>query len=149
MLKEFYRKNRVMILYLFFGGLTTLVNLLVFWITAEQLHFSAGKATSVAWIIAVAFAYVVNRTCVFQSKNHAFTDILREAASFVGARIFSGIFDVCMMVILVDLLGFPGMPSKVFVGIAVTILNYAASKLFVFRKQNGREEKICEQVLIR
>ncbi len=136
--RKFYKKNREMILYLVCGGLTTAVNFAGFWVFAEVGKLSVGCASVWAWGLAVLFAYVVNRVLVFQSENDSWEALLREAAAFAGARIFSGIFEVGMMVFLADFLRFPVWWAKILIGIAVVVLNFAASKRIIFCRHGQR-----------
>ena len=58
----FYRKYKEQLLYLFFGALTTFLNLFVFWVTAKILP--PLWANVIAWVAGVIFAYVTNRIWV-------------------------------------------------------------------------------------
>lgn len=68
MIKKLLLKYKELILYVFFGGLTTLVNLGTFALLAEMLHMNYIPATVISWIISVLFAYITNRIWVFESK---------------------------------------------------------------------------------
>lgn len=81
------KKFKEMVLYLVFGVLTTLVNFVVFKLCNK---FTDPLISNViAWIFAVAFAYVTNKLFVFESKSWAGNTIRKEIPSFVGARLFS------------------------------------------------------------
>ena len=62
--------------------------------------------------------------------------LLPEAGSFFGCRLGSGVLELVLMHVTVEMLGWPGMLMKLLVNIIVVILNYVASKVLVFRKKN-------------
>ena len=146
MLQEIYKKHKEIILYAIFGGLTTLVNFVVtfiiqkgFGLAGEGVEFIITN--SIAWVCAVAFAYVTSHLYVFESKAHGVKAITVEASKFVGSRIFTGIIEMVLPSGLVAIgitgsfFGFEGFWAKAITGIVVIILNYVLSKLVVFRKK--------------
>ena len=62
------------------------------------------------------------------------TGRLRELASFFGCRLLTGALDVAIMAYCVDFRGGNGLLWKLLSNILVIVLNYAASKLFIFKK---------------
>ena len=83
---------------------------------------------------AILFAYVTNRTWVFESKARGAGEIFLEMVRFFGARGVSFLLDLLCMYVGVDLLPHPPTPwMKLFANILVIIANYVFSKLFVFR----------------
>ncbi len=135
-----FRKYREYILYIFFGGVTTVINIVAYWICTRWLGMDTDWATTVAWILAVIVAYVTNRIWVFQSKENSFGGIVREVVSFFGARIATGLMDLGIMHLFVEVLHWPDMPVKIGSNVLVIILNYVFSKLFIFRKKKGEED---------
>ena len=119
-MKDLLLKYKEVILYLFFGVCTTLVNIV---------------STACAWALSVAFAYVTNRIWVFESKVRSFTGVCREIASFVGCRVASGAMDIFLMWLLVEMMGFSDMIIKILSNILVIIFNYVASKFWIFKKK--------------
>lgn len=134
-LKQLFIKYKEMILYIIFGGGTTLVNIFVYYICAHPLSFPTVPSTVTAWVMSVAFAYVTNRIYVFESHSRGLTAILREIVSFVGCRLLTGLMDLVVMYICVDLLHFNDLIIKIISNILVIVLNYIASKLLIFRKK--------------
>ncbi len=120
--------------YLFFGGLTTLVNFLVYFPCYNYLGLSATASNVIAWAVAVAFAYLTNKPFVFRSNDWSWKTVGPELAKFVGCRIGSGLLETAAIFLTVDLLGWNGNLMKVILAVVVVILNYVASKLLVFRK---------------
>lgn len=156
--------------YLVFGVLTTLVNLIVFKILDKMIDakwmvkiikwdFDLVDLfiNIIAWVAAIVFAFVTNKTIVFHSKGN----VLREFWSFVVARLFTffafelGLFSLGIMVmenslhmpkdeIFLSIFGIDisnKYKVKLFVAIFVVIFNYVFSKLFIFKKPKEEEKK--------
>lgn len=148
MLKKLLYKYKEIIVYIIAGGLTTLVNWAVYAVctnilpikNTEQLILSGNI---IAWVIAVIFAYIVNKWWVFKSKTHSFIGLFREFISFFGTRLFTGLLEILGVPLLVILgmnqtfFGIEGFLSKILVSILITILNYVFSKLFIFNKKQS------------
>ena len=133
-IKNLVKKHGDILSYLFFGGLTTVVNYLVYLPCYNILHLSAAVSNGVAWVAAVAFAYLTNKPFVFKSHDWSGKTVLSELSKFVSARLFSGAFETVCLFVFVTCLAFDGNIVKIVVSVAVVILNYIASKLVVFRK---------------
>ena len=121
--------------YLFFGVLTTVVNYLVYLPCYNLLHFSASVSNVIAWVVAVAFAYLTNKPFVFKSHDWSWKTVAPELAKFVGCRIGSGFVETVIIFAMVDWLQFNGNVWKLVTSVLVVILNYVGSKLLVFRKK--------------
>ena len=133
-MKQYMGKYRHYILYIIFGVLTTLVNVITYYLA--HLLLPVMPSTIIAWILAVLFAYVTNRRFVCGSQAKTKQEIIKEIISFFSARILTGILDVALMFIFVDCLKMNDMVIKVISNIIVIVLNYVSSKVFVFRKKN-------------
>lgn len=139
------RKYREVILYLLFGGLTTLVNIVLYALLARVLLMDVTVSTAIAWVVSVIFAYLTNRKWVFQSRASGSRAILRELIAFFGGRAFSGLLDIGIMFLFAETLGFNDIVVKILSNILVIIINYILSKWIVFRKredgatQGGKE----------
>ena len=134
-MKELFMKYKEVISYLFFGVLTTVVNFVVYFACTDGLHINYLAATAVSWVAAVLFSYVTNRKWVFESKVSGFMPILREMAVFVGCRVFSGVMDMGIMFISVDMIGISDRIAKFVTQVAVVVLNYIFSKIIIFRNK--------------
>lgn len=134
-MKGFLTKNRSVILYIIFGALTTLVNIVSYWFLTRWLRQSVNVSTVLAWILSVLFAYVTNRTWVFDSKANELNEVVREIVSFFLARLSTGLFDWGIMFVFVTKLSLPDMPVKIVSNILVIVLNYVLSRFLVFRKR--------------
>ena len=132
-MKRIYEKYKTVILYIFFGGLTTVVNILSFAVLSRVMNFGTTvPANAAAWFLSVVFAFVTNKRYVFDSDNAARKSITVQLIRFLGARVFSGVLDIVIVYVCADMLNFPEIPVKILSNIIVIVLNYAASKFFIF-----------------
>lgn len=134
-IKALFVKYKEVIAYLFFGGCTTLINIIVYWLLRNVFTMDVVPADIIAWIFSVLFAYITNKLWVFESKSWKGSLVLREAAEFFGARLFSLGVDVLLLYVTVDRLHWPDMLMKILANIIVIILNYLFSKLLIFKKK--------------
>lgn len=123
-----------MLLYIFFGVLTTVVNVLSFGLLRDILQWRLLTANTLAWGLSVAFAFLTNKVFVFRSKSFAAGLVVRELISFVGARLFSLAVDTAGMWLLVDVLTWNDWLAKVLMNVIVIVINYVFSKLFIFKR---------------
>ena len=136
-ISELLRRYKSQLLYLFFGGCTTLVNVVVYGLCAHAANLSTTLSIAIAWAVSVLFAYLTNRTWVFESQARTASDILREMGSFFLGRVATGVLDWAIMYICVDRLGLPDMPIKLLSNVVVIVLNYVISTLIIFAKKEG------------
>ncbi len=134
-MKALLKKYRGLILYAVFGALTTVINIAVYALCYRALRLPNVPSNVIAWILAVLFAFVTNKLYVFESKSLDRGTVLRELVSFVSARLATGLLDLAVMFVGVDLLHGPDLVFKVGSNVIVIILNYVLSKLVVFRKK--------------
>ena len=135
-IKELYLKYKEIINYLFFGGCTTIVNFISYYIPARIIGIDEVISNSIAWCISVLFAYVTNKIFVFSSKKENLVGILKEMFSFIFARLFTGaLCDIGLFALMINILGINDIVSKITTQILVVILNYVLSKLVIFKKE--------------
>ena len=125
-------RYRELILYLFFGGLTTVVSIGSFAILIRVFHMDALAANVVSWILAVSFAYVTNRTWVFSSDRRDPSGIMKEILAFFGGRIGTLLMEEAILYVGISLLGIDAILVKTAAQAAVVIGNYVISKWLVF-----------------
>ena len=133
-------KYREQILYVVFGVGTTLVNIVSYWLL-KQIGCSTAAATAIAWFLSVLFAYLTNKVFVFDSRDWHLKTILRESVSFFSCRVLTGLLDMGIMLLFVDVLKWPDLPVKIASNMIVIVLNYVASKLLIFRRKASGEEE--------
>ena len=140
---DMYKKYEEAVNYLFFGFLAFLVNMVAYALAAWVLGANDEKvllvliATAFAWIVSVLFAYWTNRSFVFKSKVKDKKGIWKEFSAFVGARIITGLMELVIMYVMVDLAGINNMIAKLVCNVVVIVSNYIFSKLLVFRKKKA------------
>jgi len=134
-LKQLYQKHKEIALYLVFGGATTALNFVVYIICSFGLGMAAWLSNAVAWVFAVAFAFVTNKIIVFESKTKNRRAVLREAALFFASRAASGVISTAAMLIFVDILEFNEIITLILCQIFAIAFNYVVSKWLVFRKK--------------
>lgn len=125
--------NTEVVSYLIFGVLTTVVNFVVYFACTTLGHINYLIANALAWFAAVTFAYVTNKIFVFESKATGISGLFREAVSFYGFRLLSGVMDMAIMFISVSIIGISDGVAKLITQVVVTILNYLFSKFFIFK----------------
>ena len=135
-IRKFINQYYDVLSYLFFGGLTTLVNFLVYFPLFNWLKCSAVFSNIIAWTVAVAFAFLTNKPFVFKSHDWSSKVVIPELSKFVSCRIGSGLLETALIWLLVDLLIWNGNWVKIVISVLVVVLNYVASKWFVFSGKN-------------
>ncbi len=132
-MKNMLEKYKSILMYLFFGICTTIINIVTYWMFYISLDFPNVLSTIFSWIISVLFAYITNKLWVFESRSFGKKVLVREIATFFGARFISGIIDLAVMFLFVDMLLFPAIIIKFISNIFVVIFNYVASKVVIFK----------------
>lgn len=129
-------KYRDVILYLFFGVCTTVINLAVFWVLNSPLKVNELIANIIAWVLAVLFAFFTNRDLVFHAgKNGSF---FSQMLKFYLGRAITLALEELILLVFITLLHLNSMAVKIFAQVIVIILNFVISKLIIFKK---RKEK--------
>ncbi|MDD4706493.1 MAG: GtrA family protein [Bacilli bacterium] len=135
-MKELFIKYKEAILYLVFGVLTTLINIIVYALSTRLLEIDVYTSNVIAWVLSVLFAYITNRKYVFNSKATELNKKIKELLSFYSCRLLTFGIDMLLMFILIDLISINDMISKIIVNIIIIILNYILSKFLVFKNNN-------------
>lgn len=132
---ELIKKYKSFIAYAVFGVFTTIVNIVAYNVCYYKLELSNTLSNIIAWLLAVTFAYLTNKVWVFDSKSWKWEVLRREVATFISCRLATGVMDLVIMFICVDLLEWHAMFMKLLSNILVIILNYVFSKLVIFKKK--------------
>lgn len=155
-LKKLYVKYESVILYVIFGGFTTLVSFGThfgsrmigsdfsyleggFSISAlndvmASSAVSAEAATVISWICAVTFAFFTNKAYVFKSRTHTAGAFIKQFLAFYGARLVSLALEAGIILVFVTLLGCNELFTKLIAQIVILVSNYLFSKLVIFGK---------------
>ena len=121
--------------YLFFGGLTTVVNYLVYLPCYHWWGIPAGISNMIAWVFAVAFAFLTNKPFAFKSHDWSGKTLWPELTKFVGCRFGSGVLETLIIWVTVDILHWNGLLMKLITSIFVIVINYFGSKFLIFTKK--------------
>lgn len=132
-LRPLVLRYQELISYLVVGGLTTLVNFVIYFPLSRLIHYLI--ATTVAWVGAVVFAFFANKVFVFEDERWDRGYLLRQAASFTAMRVLSWGLEVLIMWVFVERLGLNSDVTKIAAQVLVVVLNYIFSKLWIFRKK--------------
>ncbi|WP_313134813.1 GtrA family protein [Anaerocolumna sp.] len=138
--KKYWSKfvNREIITYTFAGIMTTIVNFIVYYLLCNVLEVENLIANTIAWVVAVSFAYIVNALWVFQSERESIWKESMKIIKFFGARILSFFVEQLGMLLFVNELKFNNLIVKAFLTVVVIVLNYLFSKAYIFRKQKDK-----------
>jgi putative flippase GtrA len=139
------RRHYELIAYLFFGVLTTLVNMIAYTFLEGVLGQQQWYLSNLpAILLAILFAYITNRSFVFDSDGGFWMELYK----FFGARIVvSVVFEYGTAFLLYNILRFDAMLNLILFSVSwfkiismllVLTANYVASKLFVFRSAEVR-----------
>ena len=140
-MKQWIRKmyESSVIRYIFFGGCTTMVNLVSFFIL-RKLKVELNIANIISIILAILFAYVVNSKYVFQDKCETLKDHVQPFCKFVSARLVTMVIEVGGVWLLVSVMGLNDMIGKFLIQFIVLILNYVFSKFLCLQQGNQNNE---------
>lgn len=144
--KRFVSEHRQGVLYLVFGGLTTLVSILTFALFNALLGDEKYLLSNlISWVIAVVFAFFTNKHLVFASRSNDIKILLSEGGKFLCARVFSLGLEELILWLMLDALTMNSLAilgvitgeliAKTVATVVVVIMNYVISKFIIFKKK--------------
>lgn len=133
-LKALCRRHKEFLLYIFFGGFTTIVSLGSFILFHRMLHIHELISNVLSWILAVGVAYITNRFWVFHSKSKG-TDFWMEVFAFYGGRLATLGMEEGLLLVFATCLAFDGTAVKLVAQVLVSIGNFVISKFLIFRRK--------------
>ena len=119
--------------YLFFGGLTVLVNLASYVFFTELLHWSILFSNVLSIVIALLFAYITNTLFVFKNKAQSLRHGIAVFLKFISSRLFTMLLEIAGVALLVNIFFLDDLLAKTVLQGVVIITNYVLSKFFVYR----------------
>ena len=131
--------NRVL-RYIFYGGLTTLVNLAVYYLLRLVFKVPMTPANVTSIICAILFAYFVNSRFVFETKAVGFSEHFIEFVKFCGARVSTLVIETWGVWFMASVLKINDLVGKVIIQFIVLALNYVFSRFLVFTRGRGQEK---------
>lgn len=122
--------RREVLTYLIFGALTTIINIITYFLLTDVMNINYLFSNVIAWFLSVTFAYITNKLFVFEKSSRK---VLEEAISFYGFRVASLGIDSIIMYSMVSIFKINDLLSKIVANVVVIIVNYIFSKLFTFK----------------
>lgn len=130
-----YLTSKEMILYIVFGVLTTVINLVIYFVLTEVMAVNVSLAYFIAWVVAVAFAFITNKKFVFASKTKKSKAVLYELGTFVGGRLLTLAIGEILITIFVNMLGQSNIVWKIITNVIEIVVNWLISKMITFKKK--------------
>ncbi len=134
-LKNFLKEYVDFFVYCIFGAMATSVNMLSYHLFYNMWSVSNTLSTALSWFFAVTFAFLTNKFFVFKSKEIRLKKVLQELWMFYVSRAGTGVMDVAIMFLAVDIMAWPATMWKLFANFIVGIINYLAGKLLIFKNK--------------
>lgn len=149
-IQSFYFKHEEVLLYIFYGGLTTVVSFItklvpLYLANKETMGdfytvYSAGCAVF-SWICAVTFAFFTNRAYVFKSTAKTRKAFWTEFINFYIGRLASLGIDTLLTAVFIGWLRWSAFWVTLAAQIIILIINYVISKVFVFKETENKPSK--------
>ena len=134
-IKDRSKKHRELVVYLICGFLTFVVSMVVYALLSEIFGINVLVANIITWIIAVYFAFSVNRKFVFKSNGNFTSELIQ----FYLGRVVTLVVEQAMLYVFIIRLMFNNMTIKSIAQVVIIILNYIISKFIVFKKEKSSE----------
>lgn len=132
---EPYRKYKSILLYLFFGGVSLVINIALFIVLVNIICLDALISNVVCWIVCVIFQFYTNRTWAFEGRVDTKSAFLKQMISFFGSRGFTLLVEETILAIFIEGLSCDAAIIKIIAQFVTIVMNYILSKMFVFRKK--------------
>lgn len=123
------------------GVCTTFINMGTYFIAARAFHINSTISNMIAWFIGVNFAFFADKIFVFKAMDFSVQTLLKEMSSFYGMRLISGLIDIGLFFVAVEIMHWNDIAVKLGVMVLVVILNFIFSKFFIFSKKNVPEQQ--------
>ena len=138
--------TRETILYVIFGVLTTLINIVVSTVLVKVFQVEGNLASTIGIIISILFAYFTNRKMVFNSIAETAKEKWKEFFKFILGRSFTMVIEMAGVFLLYTVLGVEYVITKVTITVIVVILNFFISKFFAFKTMKEVNEQESKKV---
>ena len=135
MVKNLWEKYKELFFYGVFGVGATVINVASYHILERTVGLPYLVANIIAWILAFIFAFITNKLFVFESRSWDRAVAIKEFSGFLSARLLTGVLDTFLMWFFVSIIRLDDTLSKIIINILVIIINYIASKFFIFKRE--------------
>lgn len=131
---ELAKKYRELIVYVIFGGLTTVIDFGTYTVLSKLFDVNDSVSNLISWFAAVIFAYITNKLFVFKSQGKGIGRLIYEFGTFFAARALTGIVYTGGFAIMTGVWEVNDYLSKIILSVFNIVVNYIFSKLVTFRK---------------
>lgn len=128
-------KYRDFLVYCLFGFMASVINIIVFNISHNNLKITLWLANTIAWLIANVFSFFVTKLFVFKTEMGNYKMMFKEGSYFLASRLLSLLFDDIFMVVAVLVLPLNNIIIKIIDQLVVGLFNYFSSK-WIFKYNN-------------
>ena len=154
---ENHPKEYELLRYLIAGGLTTVLSMVisygvcfaladraplsgnpVLWVIDSINRATPAQvslANTISWIVAVLFAFWINRVMVFQVKGGSAGAVVKELVQFAGGRLVSFFVFEQGLMLLLKTIGVSNFVNRIVVLVFVMVFNYVISKFWIFKEK--------------
>ena len=133
--KDFLKKHQEFISYSFWGVVTTILHILLFWILVN-INIKYYIANIITLIVIKTIAYIVNKLFVFKTKCKNTLELFKEIIKYILSRLFTMILDYFGLILLVEVFNLDEIIGKITILIIVVIVNYFLCKYVVYKKRS-------------
>ena len=124
--------NEETILYIIFGIITSLLNILLFSLL-NYIGINYLISNIITLIIVKIVAYICNKMFVFKSRCNNFKELVLEFIRFFFSRFITLLIDYFGLIIFIELFGIDKTISKIIITVIVVVINYFFGKKYVFK----------------
>lgn len=128
--KKMNRQFKELLRYIICGGVTTVINLVLFYILTKWGHFYYLLANIIGYYCAVLINFWLNWKWVFKNEEQKSTS--HKLIEFVKLRSASLVADTGLFFVLVSILKCPLYPSRIGLSAVIILINYIWSKYKIF-----------------
>ncbi len=134
---DFILKYKEFFLYALLGITAMLFNWMTYSVLIPVLPMVAANLLS--WSVTMIFTFLTNKVYVFGSRDFRKGTLVKEGMSFLTSRGVTGVLEVVLQPQLYEMgfreafFGVEGMQAKMIVCVALSVVNYVVTKLWVFR----------------
>ena len=88
-----------------------------------------------SWTVSLVAVFFVYRKLVFRVKGHVWLDLGR----FALVNLTSLLINVSLLSLFADILGFPRIPTQLFITLLSVVISYFGHRHFSFRRKHSSE----------
>lgn len=131
-IKQLINKHKEFISYGFWGSVTTLLNLLLYWILIK-LGMPYTLSNIITLITIKTLCYFVNKILVFKTKCKNKKELSKEVIKYILSRLFTMALDYFGVILFVEVFEIDKIISKAVILVVVVLVNYLICKKYVYK----------------